>query len=137
MRKSLRFACVFTIVAACWFAVDAIRTADRAERCLHACIIVTDVVEQYIKTTGRWPSSWNELRQTVPSVMTSGGIHRWPDDIAVIREFVDVDFAADPGLLAESTPESFDALRPVGPCYSSYDRHFQCLILALRESRTP
>ena len=136
MRKSLRFAGVFAIVAACWFVVDAILTADRAERCLHACIIVIDVVEQYVRITGRWPSSWDELRQTVPSA-TYGGIHEWPDDITVIREFVAVDFDADPGLLAESTPESFNALRPIGPCYSSYDRHFEFLIEALRETRTP
>ena len=137
MRKAIQFASVLATVVVCWFVVDAIRTAVRAERCLHACIIATDILEQHVRATGRWPSSWDELQQTVPSVVTSGGIHRWPDDVTVIREFVDVDFDADLGLLAESTPESFEALRPIGPCYTSYERHFEFLIEALRETRTP
>ena len=88
-----------------------------------------------IKTTSKWPSSWDELRQTVPAV-TYGGIHRWPEDIPTIRGFVYIDFDADPELLVNATPETFEAVRPIGPCFSSYDRHFQFLITALREAES-
>ena len=97
--------------------------------------MTTDALEQYVIATGKWPSSWSELRQGVPTVRY-GGIHRWPDDIPTIREFVYVDFRGDTQRLAKSTPKSFDAMKPIGPCYSSYDRHFEFLVKALRESQS-
>lgn len=133
--KILQIVGLAIIVVAAWWVIDAVRTADRAERCLHACITTTDILEQYVKVTGQWPSSWNDLQQTVESAKYCG-IHRWPDDVSKIQGFVYVDFDADLESLATASPKSFDAVRPIGPCYSSYDRHFQFLINAARESQT-
>lgn len=133
--KILQIVGLAIIVVAAWWMIDAVRTADRAERCLRACITTTDILEQYVKVTGQWPSSWNDLQQTVESAKYDG-IHRWPGDVSKIQGFVYVDFDADLESLATACPKSFDAVRPIGPCYSSYDRHFQFLINAVRESQT-
>lgn len=136
MKSKIFHIVVLAIFAvASWWAIDAVRTADRAERCLRACITTTDILEEYVKATGEWPSSWDDLQQTVGSAKYDG-IHRWPDDISTMKEFVYIDFDADLELLAEATPESFEAVQPIGPCYLSHDRHFQFLITALRDSQS-
>ncbi|MCA9110583.1 MAG: hypothetical protein KDA52_11570 [Planctomycetaceae bacterium] len=116
-----------------WSVVSGARTSVQAEYCLHSCILATAVLEEHVKRTeGRWPASWDELPTTVPSV-ESGSMYDWPEDIDTIKKYVAIDFGADPAELAQSSTESFSALQPIGPCYLSYDRHFEFLIASLRE----
>lgn len=123
------------IVAGIWSAYVAIQLADHAERALHACILMTDVLEDYvIATDGRWPASWDDLQSTVPTFESRSMIYSWPKDRSDLEQFVTIDFAARPELLAVASPEDFKAIQPIGSCFESYNRDFPFLIDALRRT---
>lgn len=56
-----------------------------------------------------------------------------PQDRNTLEHFVMVDFIARPQSLAESSINDFEPLKPIGPCYTSYNRHFAFLLDALRQ----
>lgn len=133
-----RIAWAVAILAACvviWPAVIAVRSADHAERALHACILMTDVLEAYvISTAGKWPESWDDMQSTVPS-FGSQTMYSWPGDRREIETFVEIDFASRPADLAAASPDDFKAIKPIGACFTTYGRNFPVLIDALRRSR--
>lgn len=117
-------------------AINGALSSVRAEKALHACILTTRLVELYVKTThGNWPSSWDDLQSRVPSA-EHDGIFQWPKDRLDIERFVDIDFHANPKTLSQKSPEEFDAIKPIGECYSSYGRHFSFVIEELRKHHT-
>ena len=61
-------------------------------------------------------------------------MYRWPEDREKIKQYVSVDFAADPDWLAIQSPEQFNAIQPTGPCYS-YEGEVARLLDAIRQSR--
>ncbi len=132
LTSAISLAVIAVIIAGgCW-AYDCARTADRMERTLHACVLASDLLEEYvIQTNGYWPSSWDELQSRVASVK-SGSMYSWPRDRQDVERLVIVDFAAPPSALARGPVEDFKPLKPSGPCYRTYDRHFASLRDALR-----
>lgn len=105
--------------------------ALKAEKNLHATLFTICLVEQFVHDTGRWPNSWEELRQikfpsTAPSPQTReisvvriGGQHgfNWPEEAANIQQCVQIDFQADPHVIANQDVAKFSAIKPIGPYY--------------------
>jgi hypothetical protein len=61
-----------------------------AEKTLHATDIVIDAYAEFCKeNAGRFPASWGDLGSARVSSRAS---FAWPDDMARIRERVEVDF---------------------------------------------
>ena len=128
---------VCAVAAFAWAAYVSIRLADHAERCLHACILVTDVLEAYVITTdGRWPASWDDIESTVPSFESRSMIYSSPNDRHELEQFVAIDFAARPEALAAASADDFKAIAPIGSCFSTYGRDFPFLIDALRRTHS-
>ena len=46
----------------------------------------------------------------------------WPQDSQEVQQYVQVDFAADPRILAKQTAEKFDVVLPIGPDFPIRDR---------------
>ena len=126
-----------------WSVGSAVYYANEAEKTLHACITVNDAIEQYVLDTGgEWPTSWKQLRDwtdSTKSLLNSDYVRGWSDQwIQRVR----VDFAADPAALArlpikDHKVEDFLAIEPIGPFFSSYDRHFYLIVKALRKFHGP
>jgi hypothetical protein len=101
-------------------------TSLRAEKNLHSTEFAIRLVDQFVFEKGRWPRSWQELEQlrfpgTNPSPLNSrlpGWSSDWPRGL---RECVSIDFQADPAVVAQQDPTTFDAVRPIGPCYEYRD----------------
>ena len=76
-----------------------------AEENLIALTTATHLVSQYIETNdGRWPKSWEDLE-------TVSALRPELQSVSRLRQFVDIDFDADPEVLAKQTPEEFRAIR--------------------------
>jgi hypothetical protein len=92
----------------------------RDEHALHAVNLVTVVVDEYVQKEGRWPSSWQDLKDATSTARW--GEYTWPDDREDLQRQVVVDFDADLALLAMQTPEEFDAIRLAESCrpYKQY-----------------
>lgn len=70
-----------------------------------------DLVGEYVKQHhGEWPRSWEDL-ETVP---TEG---KWyhPIDFKKAQETVEIDFHADPSVIAHQMPNQFTAIRAKKP----------------------
>ncbi len=70
-----------------------------------------DLVGEYAKLNhGEWPRSWDDLK-TVP---TEG---KWyhPMDFEKASETVDIDFSADPNVIARQMPNQFTAIKAKKP----------------------
>lgn len=132
-KVDFKLVLVVLLVVGIVAAVNGALSSWRAEKALHACILTTRLVELYVKTTrGNWPTSWDDLQSRVPSA-ESDGIFQWPNDRPDMERFVEIDFHADPRKLSRKSPEEFDAIKPIGDCYSSYGRHFSFVIEELRK----
>jgi hypothetical protein len=126
------FFLIAVVVGGIWWALDRVRTADHAERALHACILATDLLEQYVVATGGgWPSSWDDLEGRVQS-SRDNTMYSWPRDRREVERFVDIEFAAQPESLARAEDRDFEPLKPRGSCFTTYNRHFSFLLEALR-----
>lgn len=136
------------VVLAClaygaWSVASAVYYANEAEQTLHACITVTDAIEQYVlDNDGQWPGSWKELSNWMDAAQSldrADYVRGWsPEWTSRVR----VDFAADPAALAklpikDYKVEGFRAIEPIGPVFSSFDRHFYLLVEALRQFHGP
>ncbi len=118
-----------------WAVYTAYTLADHAERALHAVNLTTVAVERYVDRERKWPKSWEDLA-TINTVDGSGiGIYSWPADHDWIKQYVTVDFHADPNILAKQTVEEFDAVKPIGVYYPyKQDGHIATLIETLRRT---
>ncbi len=70
-----------------------------------------DLVGEYAKLhDGKWPRSWDDLK-TVPIE----GKWYYPLDFEKAQETVDIDFAADPEVIARQMPNQFTAIKAKKP----------------------
>ncbi len=113
--------------------------ANEAEKTLHACVTVSDALEQFVLDhEGEWPRSWEQLRKwtnSTESLDRADYVRGWSDEW-VAR--VQVDFAADPAALAklqiaDYKVEGFRAIEPIGPVFDSFDRNFYLIVEASRK----
>ena len=97
----IRF-CIIVLIcligAGTWVVYTGISTSLRAERALHAINMMTIVNEQFIEKEGKWPQYWEDLIAHTAAQQYS--MYSWPDDCMRIREYVKIDFDADPTALA-------------------------------------
>lgn len=113
------------VVAILLFAYTA-RTALVAEEHYQAFLRAHDATLAFIENSeGKWPRSWNDLREARPDT-----------DYNWVAEHLSFDFAADPAVLATQTPETFRAIVPVEPC-CSIDGKVQDLINELQKYHPP
>lgn len=113
-RLLLRAAIISAIaaLAACVLWVRAgVQSALEAENRLHAWLIVSSAIEDQLVASGCWPGSWQELAAYPHE---SGGLF-WPRDRARIEGLVSVRFDLTREQVAAMKPDTFDAVRPLGP----------------------
>lgn len=91
-----------------------------AEHVLHAAMLTVELIDEHVTThDGAWPRSWADLEALPPHERR--GMFEWPRDSVKVKQYVTVDFSADPQRLAEQSVEEFDAVRPIGPYYAFKD----------------
>jgi hypothetical protein len=119
--------------ASVWHAVT---DADHAEKSLHGTLLTLDLVTAHVRAHhGKWPRSWSDLERQHPE---GRYLFRWPEDVATVREYVTVDFEADPVVVAQQSKDEFAAVRPVGPSFSYRGRwQLEALLAAVREFQAP
>jgi hypothetical protein len=127
-RKSLILIFLLLLVAVpCVLIYRCASEGLEAEATLHANEVILGVVKQYIhEHPGRWPGSWDDLKNTAIPDDDQVSHYRWPDDIEEYRKRFDIRF----GLTLEEVAEMvtfeeqaqwefprFTAVRPKGPHY--------------------
>ncbi len=123
------FVCVSIVFGMVYCGVS---TSLKAERALHANLLVLDLVREYVVNhNGSWPRSWRDLENLPPRRRS---MFQWPDSIEDVQRYVSVDFEADPDKLATQSVQEFVAVQPKGPCYP-YAYDVAQLIEAIRRSR--
>ena len=119
------------LAAGGWIVYRAASRSLQAENTLHATILAVQLVEQFVRDNGRWPTSWKELEETQAPTQ----VWRWPADSAEIQKRVFIDFQARPQQIAAQDPMSFEAIKPIGPYFEYRDYHYvPSLQAAIRES---
>lgn len=107
---------LITVVAGVALFVQCTRTAVQAERTLHANELVLRVLTAYVETTdGDWPTSWDDLVQTVPA--ESRSMWKWPDDLAALKQRVRINFDVTTDEVLKMKPGHFTAVEQIGPNY--------------------
>jgi hypothetical protein len=112
-----------------WMIYRAVSTAIRAEENFHTTTFAIRLVEQFVHDKGRWPASWDELRQLpfpnspftplnsqMPAVAVPHG-YEWPGQVEHLKEHVTIDFQIDPKAVANQDSGQFTAIMPIGPYY--------------------
>ena len=121
------------MIVVCVF--QAVSTAIRAEKNLHASLFVVRLVEEFTYTNNRWPTSWAELenmpfsgdgyspRNGELSALRIGGAcdFGWPADSEMIQGHVAIDFSVDVSRIADQDCLEFDAIKPIGACFEYRD----------------
>jgi hypothetical protein len=91
-----------------------------------------DAATRWVKATGKWPTTWDELERYPPDV----GIPLSPEEWARIRDLVQIDFGVTLDEAAEMDPENFRPIRAIAPAVDVYRTSAVELIKALRASQT-
>ena len=119
LTHSMKRVFIITVVVAAVIGVfcvyEGVTTSLQAERALHATLLTTALVNDYIdRHQGEWPRSWSD-----PEAMPSRqwAMYNWPEDSRKVQKYVFVDFAADLRQLATQSTDEFDAIRPTVTCY--------------------
>jgi len=110
-----------------WTSVKAITNREDTSRALG---ITCEVVAQHFEDTGRWPRSWDELRDTRPLEF---GTNIWPAEIDSIKTRVRIDFDVSTDYLAEVDPKAFDAIGPIGEAFPHRDSDVRRLLEKCRD----
>jgi hypothetical protein len=76
--------------------------------------LVQDVVAEYVRENGKWPSSWRALEQTKTTRSEIGEWH-WPDDTTEIQNRINIDFSSGVDDVAKMTSDDFTAIQQSGP----------------------
>jgi hypothetical protein len=97
----------------------------RAENTLHAYSLCLDLLEDYIKENQKWPDSWEALATVRPK---ESSIWDWPNDIGAIRKRVEIDFSLRLDQVAAMRPDSFSAVKQIGPNYGVDEAEIRQLI---------
>jgi hypothetical protein len=117
------------VVATIWCSVS---EALRAERRLHAILLVIDLVQEHVAgCKGEWPRSWEDLERLAPRQRS---MFKWPDDRKEVERCVSIDFEADRDQLARQAADEFVAIKPRGACYP-YKEHVGYLLDTVRRER--
>jgi hypothetical protein len=97
-----------------------------------ACELTMEYVQQH---NGAWPRSWHDLER-VHLPPNKSNVYRWPEDSKQLRQFVTIDFAAEPEQLTKQTVADFEAIKPIGPSFPyKDDGRVLALLESLRASR--
>ena len=118
-----------------------------AHRNNDAAMIAATACRAFYERTNTWPRSWTDLESELDISSTALSISRMkqvnadpncltttlkPEDI---RDCVEIDFAADPKILATQSWTHFTGIVPRRPCYNLYREPFVELIAALSGSQ--
>ncbi|MBI3832415.1 MAG: hypothetical protein HY291_23020 [Planctomycetes bacterium] len=110
--------------------VRAASTASEAEHTLQVTIETSKILSTYVKDyPGRWPKSWEDLSKS-----SSDKGHILTYNLDEFKKRVYVDFDANLDELATQKPETFSAVRPIGPCFDSYKVFIPELIESINTS---
>lgn len=128
--RRLLFAYVSLAVVGIGWGVYRGFAALQTEQNLHASLFAVSLVDEFVKTRGRWPRSWAELEQVVvvaaaepltndSTDLRLGAEHgyAWLAASRELQQRIIVDFDADPDVIASQDPRSFVAIRPIGPTF--------------------
>lgn len=128
IAKVLMVAIIGGVSIFVWVICCSISTSLLAERCLHAQLLVIDIVREYVEfSNGSWPRSWDDLEK-IPRGKRSS--------LEELRTYVSIDFAADPDRMACQSSDEFNAIQPRVPCYPWRDyRELTKLLHVLSENK--
>ena len=118
-----------------WMVVRGISASLDAEQCLHANLFTIALLREYVaQRGGTWPRDWKDL-ESLPRRRL--GAWNWPQDREKMQRYVAIDFGADLDKVAMQSAESFQAVRPLGPCYSyKHDKGLADLLEVIRQTRS-
>ena len=116
--------------AGIWFVVRAIQNAVEAEKNLHAVIATANALEEFVASTGRWPTSWDELATL--SKPQSRSMYQFPKDVDLVRQRVRVRF--DLTLNELSKPQEMRLIEPIGPCFE-FERRLEFLYKQIEDAQ--
>jgi hypothetical protein len=102
-----------------------------AEERLQTTLYTIRLVDLFVQSHGRWPSSWRELQtvkvpaKLVTTTYSEGQeMYRWPESSEYFQRYVIIDFNADPNVVAQQSTDDFIAIRPNGTHYPYKEYHF-------------
>lgn len=84
-------------------------------------ISTADVVEKFVRDSGSWPRSWDDLQGIDPTL-----------DVEALASHVTIDFAADLRTLRGEKWYEFSGIIPRKPCYNDYRDSVIALLATLR-----
>jgi hypothetical protein len=103
--------CVFGVVT--W--INA-RSSLQAESTYQAFNLVLALISEHVeKTSGKWPESWAQLRETSMNESVGGWV--WPNDFEEIESRVQVDFSTSTDAVISKGRLDFSAVSTVGRSY--------------------
>ncbi len=118
-----------------------------AHRNNDAAMIAATACRAFYERTNTWPRSWTDLESELNIATTALSISRLkqvnadPNSLTLplkpedIRDCVEIDFSADPKILATQSWTDFTGIVPRRPCYNLYREPFAELIAALTGSQ--
>lgn len=101
------------------------------EDSLHLTIFTCEIIDRHFDKTGRWPKSWEEMRDDGP--MTYPGPIAWPDEMELLKRRVRVDFGLTNAYLTEVKPDAFHGIEPIEDSFPSYEGGVRRLLDRCRE----
>ena len=115
MNKPLARLCAFCIAIVAIASVALIGWQTRRALVSSHSVVFGKVAVQYVtqfarENEGCWPRSWEELRSVRDPPQFDGWTSRQMVDAC--RDAVEIDFGADPGVLATQAASEFEAIRP-------------------------
>lgn len=136
-RRTVLLCLVAAVAGGAIWATARVRTAARSllesEDRLHAWILTTDVLAEFISRDGRWPGSWDELKTVPPR---ESARFTWPGSAAELAGMVEINFEAGLPPL-DPAPAYTEYVRPRGPLSAGSYLDFQWthVLAAVREAR--
>jgi hypothetical protein len=117
-----------------WCIYVAASQSLHAEAALHATNEACELVTEYVRQNhGAWPRSWQDL-ELLSLPIDRFNVFPWPKDSQKLQQYVTIDFSADPALLAKQSVDDFEAIQPIGPCFSyKHDSYVPNLLNTLRK----
>jgi hypothetical protein len=121
------------IAVALGFFIYGIYINYRAEIAYRTTQMVISIVDKYVQDRKQWPTSWEDLEHVKYETVV---FYSWPRDSAEIQKIVKINFNLKLEDLVDETPETFQAIQPLGPIYNWRD-YTKPLIESIRKCARP
>jgi hypothetical protein len=133
LKKTVIFAVLVLIILPAILMIRSCQTAIDAELTYQANNLVLKVVAESVEVNyGRWPVSWDELKNDVPA--TEMGGWKWPEDCERIKRRVEVKFDTTTSKVLDSGIEHFESVAPKGLSFPPNTNRIRDFLESLEKS---